>query len=180
MKKRFGLVVVATLSSLLATAMLAAPAGYGFGYNYTPSLPQGIYAWQPIKNIERGQLVLACMPPSPLADLAKARNYFRGATSSDCQSSLPPLLKRVVGVPGDSVLIDKYGVAINGEHIETSEPRQRDSAGREMPAPQSTAKILKPGEFVLIAPHELSLDSRYFGAVTRAELLSSAKPAFTF
>lgn len=181
MTPRFIRISLAAIAASIATAWLfAIPHAAGVGYNFTPSMPRGLYQWTSLDDVKRDKLVLVCMPPGELATLAKSRDYFRGAVSDRCASGLPPLLKRVVAIPGDSVLIDRHGITVNGAHVAHSEPLQADSAGRSMPAPRAAAKLLGAGEFVVMAPHEKSLDSRYFGAIGQAELLNSAAPLLTF
>ena len=62
-------------------------------WNATASAPVGFYTVEPADRIEVPELV-AVMPPEPLAGFMVARGYVgRGV----------PLLKRVVGLPGQRV-----------------------------------------------------------------------------
>ena len=80
---------------------------------------------------------------------------------------LRKVVKRVVGLPGDTVDVGpEGGVFINGELLE--EPHARGATLRkEIPYPLR----LGPGEyFVLGDNREHSMDSRAFGAVTAAQI----------
>ena len=69
-----------------------------------------------------------------------------------------PYLKRVLGVPGDSVSVDGAGgVSLNGEAVGRAKPRARD--GRAL-VPIAPARI-PAGHYYVHADHVDSHDSRY-------------------
>ena len=84
-----------------------------------------------------------------------------------------PYLKRVLGVPGDTVSVDGSGeVSLNGEAVARAKPRALD--GRVL-VPVAPAAI-PAGHYYLHADHADSHDSRYaeIGLVPRERILGRA------
>lgn len=136
---------------LFAAIWLALVFGLAFGaglrINPTPSLPKGLYrlaSGAPAK----GDLVSFCLE-GEYAALAKERGYLH---TGSCPSSLRPLLKRLAGLPGDTVNPDTLNI------------RTLDSQGRPMPS-ALRGGIIPPGMALVLADHEGSFDSRYYGLV---------------
>lgn len=140
--------------------------------NPTASMPIGIY-WRYDKPVlERGDIVLVCLPDSHEGRLFIDRGYLYGVS---CPGGRGKVLKIIRGVPGDEVLISRLGVSINGKRIANSLPQSKDRAGREMPI-YDLQRTLKDGEFILMGEHPLSLDSRYFGPIRKVQILFPVKP----
>lgn len=155
-RARCGLFVVLwlLLAGLLAHAS-------GMRINPTPSLPKGIYRIVPGEPA-KGDLVSFCLQDE-FADLARERGYLK---SGSCPSGLRPLLKRLAALPGD--FIDPFAFPI----------RSVDSHGRSMP-PTLLPGVVPPGMALVLADHEGSFDSRYFGLVP-LESLQRVEPVFVF
>lgn len=135
--------------------------GAGLRFNPTPSLPKGIY--QIVSGApERNELVSFCLE-GDFAELALERGYLEPGS---CPSGLRPLLKRLAGLPGDSV--DPYSLPICAV----------DSHGRPM-SPALAPGVVPPGMALVLADHPGSFDSRYFGFVP-LESLQRVKPVFLF
>ena len=84
-----------------------------------------------------------------------------------------PYLKRVLGMPGDEVLVDGAGsVRLNGEAVACAKPRALD--GRVLVA--VTTSTIPAGHYYLHADHADSHDSRYaeIGLVPRERILGRA------
>lgn len=77
-----------------------------------------------------------------------------------------PLLKRLAGLPGDSVDPSAFPI------------RPVDSHGRSM-SPALLPGVVPPGMALVLADHEGSFDSRYFGLVP-LESLQRVEPVFVF
>ena len=140
---------------------LALVFGAGLRFNPTPSLPKGIYrivSGAP----ERNDLVSFCLE-GEFAELALERGYLEPGS---CPSGLRPLLKRLAGLPGDSV--DPYSHPICAV----------DSHGRSM-TPALVPGVVPPGMALVLADHPGSFDSRYFGFVP-LDSLRRVKPVFLF
>lgn len=146
----------------------------GFRFNATASLPVGIYQLSPTEP-QRGELACVCLHGSFVA-LAAERGYL---TQGPCPSGLQPLLKKVVGLPGDSIRQDPAGIWINGVLWQRSRTRDVDSLGRSMPHVVLPERVPDSLILLLSDEHEGSFDGRYFGLVP-LECLSRVEPIFTF
>ena len=135
--------------------------GAGLRFNPTPSLPKGIYRLAPGAP-EKGDLVSFCLE-GEFAELALERGYLEPGS---CPSGLRPLLKRLAGLPGDSVDPSAFPI------------RSVDSHGRFM-SPALVPGVVPPGMALVLAEHPGSFDSRYFGFVP-LDSLQRVEPVFVF
>lgn len=138
--------------------------GAGLRINPTPSLPKGIYRVFP-KDTEagapgKGDLVSFCLE-GEFAALAGERGYLQAGS---CPNGLRPLLKRLAGLPGDSIQTDALVV------------RTEDSQGRPMSSVLRSG-VIPSGMALVLADHEGSFDSRYFGLVP-LDALQRVEPVF--
>ena len=140
---------------------LALVFGAGLRFNPTPSLPKGIYRLAPGAP-EKGDLVSFCLE-GEFAELALERGYLEPGS---CPSGLRPLLKRLAGLPGDSVDPSAFPI------------RSVDSHGRFM-SPALVPGVVPPGMALVLAEHPGSFDSRYFGFVP-LDSLQRVEPVFVF
>ena len=147
-------------AALLALAFFWAWSA-GYRLNLTPSLPRGIYRLSPDAPT-KGDLVSFCLE-GEFAALAGERGYL---LAGSCPSGLRPLLKRVAGLPGDTVDLESLAL------------RSADSAGRPMPSVLEGGTI-PPGLALVLADHPGSFDSRYFGLVP-LNSLQRVEPVFLF
>lgn len=141
----------------------------GLRINPTPSLPKGIYRLVPIFDsgqgstaLARGDLVSFCLQ-GEFSALALERGYLQAGS---CSNGLRPLLKRLAGLPGD--------------HIEAGSLviRSVDRQGRPMPSVLASG-VIPTGMALVLADHEGSFDSRYFGLVP-LDSLQRVEPVFVF
>ena len=148
--------------SVLWLALVFALAfGAGLRINPTPSLPKGIYRVSP-GTPGKGDLVSFCLE-GEYAALADERSYLQAGS---CPSGLRPLLKRLAGLPGDSVNLDNLTI------------RALDSQGRPMPS-ALRGGVIPSGMALVLADHPGSFDSRYFGLVP-LDPLQLVEPLFIF
>ena len=157
---RRGLFVVLWLVMALICGGFLAHAT-GLRINPTPSLPKGVYRIVPGEPA-KGDFVTFCLR-GEFAVLARERGYLQ---AGPCESGLRPLLKRLAGLPGDS--IDAASLAV----------RTVDSQGRPMPSALRSG-VIPSGMALVLADHEGSFDSRYFGLVP-LESLQRVEPVFIF
>jgi conjugative transfer signal peptidase TraF len=145
---------------------------FGIHFNLTDSLPMGLYRAVP-DSPTHGSLVSVCLPDD-LAALAKDRGYGRPGS---CPGGIAPLLKRIVAIPGDTVLITESGLTVNDAPIPNTTRLVRDSEGREIPMIEVGTYQTVQGELWLIANHSTrSWDSRYFGAIPMDRVQSVMRP----
>ena len=137
----------------------------GLRINPTPSLPKGVYRiapGEPPTHLVRGDFVSFCLQ-GEFAHLAKERGYLQAGS---CENGLRPLLKRLAGMPGDS--IDAASLAV----------RTVDSQGRLMPSTLHSS-VIPSGMALVLADHPGSFDSCYFGLVP-LESLQRVESVFIF
>ncbi len=148
----------------------------GFRLNLTPSVAVGLYRLES-RAPERGDLVAFCPEQGALAALALERGYLRPGL---CDSGTRPLLKRLVGLPGDQLDIAPEGVRINGQLQPCSQVRTLDSHGRPLPRGGLESGTIHANKaLVLSDSHKGGFDSRYFGLVD-LRALRPARPVMTF
>lgn len=157
---------------LIETAMvltvIAALLGLAFGLgglrvNLTSSLPKGLYRLVEDRPA-RGDLVTFCLDAeNPFASLAKERGYL---PTGSCPSGLQPLLKKLAGLPGDSVEVAPGGLVLNGRPLSGTARPDRDSYGRVVPPSLLSGGGIPAGSaLVLSQEHSGSFDGRHFGLV---------------
>ena len=155
------------LAGLLLTG-LAVVGTAGFRFNLSPSMPLGLWrvVATPPTDYRRGQAVVVCPP-------VDAPFLPRGG----CPLGMQPLLKKIVGVPGDRVTVTPAGVSVNGGAIlPHSAPLTQTADGQ--PLPQQRGSWRLNGFWLYGAGSPRSFDSRYFGEVPVAGLQGLARPVF--
>lgn len=148
----------------------------GIYINTTPSLPVGLYRVVD-EPVTKGTYVAFCPPQRDVFDWAAARGYIH---PGNCPGGYGQLLKRVHAVAGDTVLIDRSGITVNGELLPNSAPINTDTYGAALPQYRLDA-VLGESEFLLLSvfnPH--SFDARYFGVIERAQMVHVVRPVVTF
>ena len=136
-------------------------------WNASASVPIGFYTVAPAERIDGADLV-AVMPPEPFASFMAERGYV---------ARVVPLLKRVLGLPGQRLCRDGHLIIVDG--VPLGEARDRDSLGRDLPVWQG-CRVIAEGEVFLMNP-EIgdSLDGRYFGPLPASAVIGRATPLFT-
>ena len=88
-----------------------------------------------------------------------------------------PLLKRVLGLPGQRVC--RSGATITVDNVEMGAALERDRMGRDLPVWQG-CRIIRDGElFLMNWDIRDSLDGRYFGPVLASSVIGRALPLWT-
>lgn len=147
----------------------------GFRLNATASMPVGVYRLEQGQP-EHGDIASFCLD-SPLATVALERGYLR---SGSCPSGVQPLLKRVVGLPGDRVGLGPEGVRVNGRMQPASAVSAHDNNGQPTPTSCLESGVIPAGKALLLSDaHPGGFDSRYFGLVPLAPL-QRARPVMIF
>lgn len=174
MKSRHFVLTIWFLAAVLLTGTALAHQA-GFIFNTTASVPVGLWHVQPItQEIQSGQIISICPTDKPIFRLARSRGYI---PSGICPGRYEPLLKRVVGMPGDVITITQSGFMVNGKNIPNSKAKSMDSAGRPLRSlPLGTYQVA-PGSLWLISTHNTnSFDSRYFGPLPIGNVKGLARP----
>jgi len=151
-----------------------------FAFNFTESLPVGLYRLTPLAGrLAQGTTIEVC-PPAAVAALGRSRAYLLPGEA--CPARTATILKIVAAVAGDTVDVRDDGILVDGRALANSAPRVRDSVGRPLPRLSRGRRILAPGQIWLWTPNPVSFDSRYYGsvparsAVVRARLVWQTAP----
>jgi len=165
--------------------LLAAADGLwwsGWRVNLTESEPLGFYrlaAIDPSTVIRGGALIEFCPPPSVTP--ARFPFYMKGT----CPGGGMPMFKQVVGVPGDRIDASLTGVSVNDRPLPYSAQLARSATWPRLQLPhQARVFVLGVDQYWVYGSGARptlaaqSFDSRYWGAVTRAEIrrVSPAAP----
>lgn len=124
--------------------------------NITPSIRLGIYLlddYDHKKNLQKGTVVLFQAPK--LA--TKNRIYYN------------PLLKKIVATSEDKIEIKNSKLFINGKY--KGNIKEMDSYGNKIDILPEGMYTISPEEYFVLGEHEDSYDSRYYGALTKEEIL---------
>ncbi|MCH4538965.1 conjugation peptidase TraF [Hephaestia caeni] len=152
-------------SAIAVTTWIDAPTK--LIWNASASTPIGFYSVEPAKRLEVTDLV-AVAAPEPIASFLADGGYLPGDT---------PLLKRVLGLPGQTVC--RSGVLISVDGVAMGTALQRDRIDRPLPDWQG-CRIVADGEIFLMnwdVPD--SLDGRYFGPIPASAVIGRAVPLWT-
>lgn len=165
MKKTALVALLAAVSGVALIGISAVAHAPLLVWNASASAPIGLYrvtSGAP----KRGDLVLIS-PPKPIAKLAAERRYLPLGV---------PLIKRIAAVAGDDVCVFDGTIIINGEIA--ARLLEVDREGRPMPRWNECRALDADEIFLLLTPAD-SFDSRYFGPVSRAQIIGRLAPLWT-
>lgn len=164
-RRRNGLLL---LGGLLLALRYAAEVG-GYRFNLSPSMPLGLWrvVATPPTDYRRGQAVVVCPP-------IDAPFLPRGG----CPLGMQPLLKQLVGLPGDVVTVTPAGVSVNGQRLPHSAPLTQTADGQPLPQQRGSGRL--NGFWLYGTDSPRSFDSRYFGAVPLHCLRGVVRPLRLF
>lgn len=151
---------------------------FGLVWNQTPSLPVGL--WQKVNTnhsaeIQKGAFVTFC-PPEKAVDILGGNREVLGW--GRCDNGYRTFLKRVVGVPGDTIQVTESQVTVNGIAIDNSQRRLKK---RSVFGAAPTTFRVPPGFVWLMATDSpWSFDSRYFGLVPVSKIQNTVVSLWTF
>jgi len=166
--------VVLLLTGTVAIVAFAGGERAGLRVNATPSMPRGLWQVRAGALVGRGEIVAICPPNRADIRQAAGRGYI---PPGRCPGGYEPLIKPVAALGGDVVTVTAAGLCVNGHPVANTRPLRTDEAGRTLhPFPAGTYRVPR-GELWLLAGHDpRSFDSRYFGAVPRANIIGVARP----
>ena len=154
---------------VIAFAILAMGVTYyyiGGKINLTDSVAKGFYRLNTSLPIKSGAYVQVCLNKE-ISKGAFERGYIAKGT---CKTGYEPLLKKLIGVPGDTAAIYKNGMVVNDKFYPAAQ-LDRDGngnplQGQKMPSQKLTGYLLY-GD----GDSKNSWDSRYYGQVTRDQII---------
>jgi conjugative transfer signal peptidase TraF len=171
-----GALILALALALLETTAIAS-SRYSVVFQPTDSMPLGFYFLdRSDRSAVHGSLVEVCPNDA-------ARRYILSralAKVGSCAGGIAPLLKIVLGVPGDDVRLNSDGVWINGVLQPQTRPvrsfTDADGSHVQLPSLPFGSYIVPDGEAWVYTPHWYSFDSRYFGPL---RIVGTLHPLFT-
>lgn len=159
-----------TVAGAIGGALLVGSYG-GYRLNTTASAPTGIWRVNPITigQLQRGDTIAFCPPE---VDVVKKMREHGFLPPGSCPSGSVPLLKAVVGLPGDMVTI-KPGepMLVNGLPIPNTVQHPNMP-----PWPAGIYRVRQGEMWVASSYSPNSFDSRYYGPVPVKNLLGIAQP----
>lgn len=152
-------------TSAVGLVLLALPAALAprplLVWNATASAPIGLYWVRSPSGLVTGEAVVARLPPAARA-LAARRQYLPAGV---------PVVKRIAAIGDATICAVGTRLTIDGRLVAIR--LVRDRAGRPLPGWQGCRR-LGDAQVFLIGDGPDSFDSRYFGAVPRADLIGRA------
>ena len=125
----------------------------------------------------KNKLVLVC-PDSANPAVIKATQRNILPIGSGCRSwGFAPLMKELVGIPGDLITVTNHGVAINNRRLRNSKIKFEIF---QLLIPTDYSRILQKNEYWVMSDYSPnSFDSRYIGPVTKDQIIQCTTPVFT-
>lgn len=158
------------IAGAIGGALLVASYG-GYRLNVTESAPTGIWRVNPITigQLQRGDAVAFCPPDVDVVREMRAHGFL---PPGSCPSGSIPLLKAIIGLPGDTVTIkSSKPMLVNGLPIPNTIQHPN------MPPWPAGTYSVGPGEIWVASSYSPnSFDSRYYGPVPTENLLGTAQP----
>lgn len=164
---RFGYVITTYFSVLAVAGLSFLSIAPKLIWNASASTPIGFYTVQPTRHLEVTDLV-AVAAPEPMASFLDHGGYLPRDT---------PLLKRVLGLPGQTVC--RTGLTVTVDGIEMGDALERDRIGRPLPIWQGCRVITERDIFLMNWEVPDSLDGRYFGPIPASSIIGRAVPLWT-
>ncbi len=159
-------IVCLTATGALMGAVSLAPARPQLLWNFTASVPLGLYR-------------ISATPPQP-GDLLviDARGSAGSALlKSGALAKGRLLLKPLAARAGDTVCRENLAVTVNGQLAALARPHTSDD--RALPV-WSGCRHLASNQIFLLSSHPDSFDSRYFGPVSGRDVVGVAHPLMTY
>ncbi len=164
---RTSLFLVSALATLGIGYPVLTPMPTKLMWNASASAPIGFYEIEFDGPFEVTDLV-AVDAPEPLATFLEVRGYLPKGV---------PLLKRVLGVSGQTVCRSNLTITVDG--IEMGDALPRDRVGRDLPVWQGCRRIQTGEVFLMNWQVRDSMDGRYFGLTNTDQIIGRAVPLWT-
>ncbi len=167
------LVIVLLIAIIDLFSVVALSAGYYM--NWTTSMPIGFYKVGVPNQLQRGDDVMACLPPAIGSDGLHHEYLMPGK----CPGGFEPIIKELVAVPGDSIVLSSEAITVNGKAY-PAHTRDKDHLGRVLAAiPRGNYPNTQNYWLYGKNSPEDSWDSRYWGGVDRSSIIKTATPILT-
>jgi conjugative transfer signal peptidase TraF len=160
---------LAATAGAVLLAFLAHPASTPvMAWNASASAPLGLYLVRKPADLNRGDFVLASLPPAS-ATMAARRGYLPQGV---------PVLKRIAALAGDEICSSGDAIRIDGSRVATR--LAVDKEGRPLPSWSGCLRLDGTKVLLLMAMVPDSFDGRYFGPIQRSAIIGKATPLWTW
>ncbi|KIE05259.1 hypothetical protein NF27_DT00330 [Candidatus Jidaibacter acanthamoeba] len=152
----------------------------GYRFNFSPSMPIGIWKTDSTsQSILKGKVVLTCLPhQADIYNLVLKHNLLPKGL---CDDGTAPLLKPVAAIGSDIVVIDNQFISVNDQVIINSTALEPNKFKVNLPLLSEGKYIVNEDEVWLISKHHThSLDSRYFGAIGKENIIAVMQPVWVW
>ena len=152
----------------------------GYRANFSPSMPIGVWKTDSTAHsILKGKVVLACLPHQ--ADIYNLVLKHKLLPKGSCDDGTAPLLKPIVATKGDIIRITNQAISINDQIIINSTALEPNKFKVNLPLLSEGKYIVNEDEVWLISKHHThSLDSRYFGAIGKENIIAVMQPVWVW
>lgn len=130
---------------------------YQFGFRINSSESVSGIIWKlddKYNEFKKGDYIAVCAPPEFITKHEIARHLESGHCAGK-----KPLLKKIVGMPGDHAFINANGIRINGKFIDNTKPILKKH--------QNMNETIPLDKFLIVGETHNSIDSRYFGLIQK-------------
>lgn len=159
--------------TLLILLIAVLKAYFGVRFNFSESMPRGIYILDPTNEIKKGSIISFC--PKGIERLYHSTNI----ESNDCDDHIVPFLKQVVAIPNDFINLTDEGIFVNNTLLLNTQRIKYDQRGNLIPAITFKEHYqLTPDEYLVIGLDHLSWDSRYYGTIKKSQIIEILKEGY--
>lgn len=170
-------IITLAIIAMVITGILGAIYLSGGRINISKSIPLGLYRISS-KPLAKGEYVIFCPPSKAVFREAKERGYIG---SGFCPDHYGYMMKKIVAMKDDKVSITSQGVTVNSVLLQHSRPLAFDKMGRPLPQIDLQPYILNESELLLMTDHSASsFDARYFGILSKTQVISVLQPMITW
>ena len=147
---------VCLLVGLLLVRDVVSSKGYHLAFSQSESVTESVFWVRPHGEIDNADFVMFQTPPNPYADAIA--------------------IKKIVGRPGDEIIVRDRDVWVSGRKVGTAKPLTR----KGQPLTVVTPGVIPEGYVFVAGTHKDSFDSRYaeFGFIQIADIKGYAKVLF--
>ncbi len=151
------------LAIIVATALILKKLGYSIVYQGSASMPKGFYLVSPVRQLNKGDIVVF-NPPESTAQFLWKRHWLPEGAS---------MMKHVAAIPGDRVCKSKGAIWINEKRF--AQVYRFYKPGKLLPSLSFCEKLGKDEYLLMSTDIAHSFDGRYFGSVKRNEIKGKAR-----
>ena len=173
-------VVIFFLLILLVIALLdifsVAVLSLGYYFNWSSSMPIGLYKVSAPTDLKHGGVVVVCLPEA-VGSVGLKRGYLNPGR---CPGGYSPIIKELIATPGDSVTLTLQAIVVNGQNY-IAPLQTQDTEGRPLESIPRGLNSQTPDYWLYGKGNPSdSWDSRYWGGVDRSSIIKKAAPVLTY